>query len=244
MPEKTDPTSALAALRTPRLSARYEHGYAREPKQQRSRMSFERAVDAAVQLLVERRSDAFTLAEVADRAAVSTGSIYGRVDSKVALLRAAHSREMARITAEQERAFGEAPPEDEHLSETVVRVIRTLADLLHRNAPVLKPFMVLADHDSSVADLGKPGYDSMVAAFCNALLRCRHEISHPDAERAVAWSCTVVYSVLARWLGLGSAPLAAGEGDWESILTNLSEMVTAFLLLEPSPTASMPAVRA
>jgi hypothetical protein len=45
----------------------------------------------------------------------------------------------------------------------------------------------------------------------------------------VGWSFTVVYSVLARWLGLGSAPEAAGEGDWEQILSDLSQMVTAFL---------------
>ena len=70
------------------------------------------------------------------------------------------------------------------------------------------------------------------------LLDRRHEIRHPDPERAVTWSCTVAYSVLARWLGLGTGPSAAGEGDWDSILAELSEMVTAFLLL--APTSSHP----
>ena len=50
----------------------------------------------------------------------------------------------------------------------------------------------------------------------------------------MGWSFTVVYSVLARWLGLGSAPEAAGEGDWEQILSDLSQMVTAFLS-RPAP---------
>src|SRR4051812_29557160 len=93
--------------------------YAREPKQERSRASFERAVDAAVALLVERRSDAFTLAEVAARGGVSIGSIYGRVDSKDDLLRAAHAREMARIAAEQERVFGAPAPAGESLHAAV-----------------------------------------------------------------------------------------------------------------------------
>ena len=215
---------------------------ARAPKQKRSRISFERAVDAAVELLVERRSDAFTLAEVAERASVSIGSIYGRIDSKDDLLRAAHAREMARIVAEQQDAFGQPAPDDEQLPETVSRAIRTLADLLRRNAPVLKPFMLLADRDRAVADLGKRGYDAMVDAFRAALLDHRDEIRHPDSERAVTWSCTVAYSVLARWLGLGTGPSAAGEGDWELILASLSEMVTAFLLLAPaSPHRRRPA---
>ena len=69
----------------------------REPKQERSRQSFEKAIDATVSLLSERRSDAFTLAEVAQLAGVSTGSIYGRVESKTDLIRAAQARETARI---------------------------------------------------------------------------------------------------------------------------------------------------
>lgn len=77
----------------------------REPKQERSRQSFDKAVDATVSLLVERRSDAFTLVEVAQRAGVSIGSIYGRVSSKDDLIRAAQARETARIREAQRAAF-------------------------------------------------------------------------------------------------------------------------------------------
>ena len=84
--------------------------YVRAPKQERSRRSFDKAVDAAISLLVERGSDAFTLVEVAERAGVSTGSIYTRVDSKDDLLRFAHAREMARMGQETEETFGAEPP--------------------------------------------------------------------------------------------------------------------------------------
>ena len=206
------------------------NAYARPAKQQRSRASFERAVDAAVALLVERRSDAFTLNEVAERAGVSIGSIYGRVDSKDDLLRAAQAREIARLSVEQAAAFRALASEAQQpLAETVTRTIRTLAVLLRENAAILAGFMVLANHDSAVGELGKASHDEMVAAFCAAVLSRRAEITHPDPERAVTWACTVSYSVLARWLGLGSEQEAAGEGDWEVILADLSEMVTAFL---------------
>jgi hypothetical protein len=84
-----------------------------------------------------------------------------------------------------------------------------------------------------IADLGRTSYQELSAAFSAALLERRAEITHPEPERAATWSCTVVYSVLARWLGLGSAPEAAGEGDWDVILGDLAEMITAFLAGAP-----------
>lgn len=207
--------------------------YVREPKQQRSRVSFDKAVDAAVSLLAERQAATFTLAEVAERAGVSTGSIYGRVDSKDDLLRTAHAREMARISTEQQEAFAGVAVADGTLAEVVTRLVRTVGDLLRRNAAVLAPFMQMSPHDPAIAALGRSGYEELSSAFSTALLARADEIGHPEPERAVTWSCTVVYSVLARWLGLGSAAEAAGQGDWDEILTDLAAMVTAFLAGAP-----------
>jgi AcrR family transcriptional regulator len=66
----------------------------REPKQERSRRSFERVQDAALALLVERGPDAFTLAEVCTRADASMGAIYNRVNGKDDLIRLIHERQI------------------------------------------------------------------------------------------------------------------------------------------------------
>jgi AcrR family transcriptional regulator len=203
--------------------------YVRAPKQERSRRSFDKAVDAAIALLVERGSDSFTLIEVAERAGVSTGSIYTRVASKDDLLRFAHAREMARLAQETEATFGAEPPAGESFSGAVARVIRQLAGLLQGHAPVLGAFMNRASQDPAISETGKALHYRTVEYFCSALLTRREDISHPDADHAVDWSCTVVYSVLARWLGLGTEPTASGEGDWDSILADLTEMVTTYL---------------
>ncbi|NYJ08060.1 TetR/AcrR family transcriptional regulator [Petropleomorpha daqingensis] len=203
--------------------------FVREPKQERSRQSFEKALDAAVALMVERRSGAFTLAEVAERAGVSIGSMYGRVDSKDDLIRSAHAREMARIRNEQEETFGTAAPADEDLPRLVRRIIVTTAEHLRRNAAVLAPLMVVGSQDPQVFAAGRQSYDGLVEGFCSALLTHRDEIRRADPDRAVAWSFDVVYSVVARYLGLGSAPEGALQGEWEKILDDLAEMVTAFL---------------
>ena len=206
----------------------------REPKQERSWLSFDKALDAVVALLVERRSEAFTLADVAQRAGVSTGSIYGRVSSKDDLIRTAHVREMARISEEQRAAFADPAPEGETFGEAVRRVIGTAAELLRRNAPVLGPFMLLANTDPQIAELGGAGHTELRDAFVAALAERDDEISHPDPHRALEWSFTVVYSVLARWLALGSTQQASGEGEWSDILADLARMVLAFLT-QPEP---------
>jgi len=203
--------------------------FVREPKQERSRQSFDKALDAAVALMVERRSGAFTLAEVAERAGVSVGSMYGRVDSKDALIRTAHAREMARIRAEQDEVFGAAAPPDEDLPGVVRRIIVMTAEHLRRNAAVLGPLMVVGSQDPLVFAAGRSNYEGLVESFCATLLTHRDEIRRADPDRAVAWSFDVVYSVVARHLGLGSAPEAAGQGEWDRILDDLAEMVTAFL---------------
>lgn len=202
----------------------------REPKQQRSRRSFERAIEAAIELLVERRSDAFTLAEVAKKANVSTGSIYGRVDSKEDLIRAAQQFVMERVIDDQRKVFSQEQRDvDTSLPEAVSLTVSLLADLLRRHAATLAPFMIIGNHDEEIARLGKAGFGHLVKVFCDRLLEHQDEIAQPEPRRAVEWSFTVAYSVLARWLGLGSEPEAAGEGDWEQILGDLSEMITAFL---------------
>jgi len=203
--------------------------YVRAPKQDRSRKSFDKAVDAAVSLFLERGSDAFTLADVASRAGVSTGSIYTRVDSKDDLLRAAHAREMARFAGQTREAFSAGVPADEPFAGAIARVIGQLAGLLRDNAPLLAAFMRRAGQDPVIAENGKAAYAEVVGCFREALLGRRGDVRHPDPDHAVAWSFTVAYSVLARWLGLGTEPTAAGEGDWDMILADLIEMITTFL---------------
>jgi AcrR family transcriptional regulator len=203
--------------------------YARAPKQERSKRSFDKAISAAVSLLIERGSDAFTLADVAERAGVSTGSIYTRVDSRDNLLRAAHVREQDRIIKATIEAFGAEPPDGETFADTVARVIRQIAVLLKDNALILSAFVRLGGVDPVIAQNGKAAHALTVKCFREALLSRRQDIRHPDPERAVTWSFTVTYSVLARWLGIGTEPTVSGEGDWDFILASLTEMITTFL---------------
>jgi AcrR family transcriptional regulator len=198
----------------------------REPRQARSRQSFDRALDAAVALLAERGSASFTLVEVSQASGVSTGSMYGRIASKDDLIRVAHAREMERISAETASAFAAAPSTSSE-SERIEFAVRALAELLQRNAPVLSPFMLLANHDDVIAAGGKAAYDEMTRKFEGALLG---PSGHGARQRRAArWSCTVAYSVLARQLALGSDPGAAADYRLGQVVDELTTMITAYL---------------
>src|SRR4051794_30997460 len=200
----------------------------REPQQERSRVSFDRAVDAAVELLAERGSASFTVLDVSRASGVSTGSIYGRVASKDDLLRVAHAREMQRLTIETAQAFAAAPTGGP-LVEVVEFSVRAMADLLDRNAKVLKPFMRLADRDQVIASNGQHAFEELTTRFEAALRSADGVRGGARGRRAAAWSCTVAYSVLARQLALGSDPGAAADYSLGKVIKELSVMITAYM---------------
>ncbi|NAZ84316.1 TetR family transcriptional regulator [Kineococcus sp. R8] len=201
----------------------------RAPLQARSRESFARVQDAALALLRERGDDSFTLAEVSARSGVSTGSIYGRIASKDALIRLVHAREMTRIDAVTVPALEQAAVHDT-LDATVHALVAAYAGLLQEEAEVLRPFMLRAAHDPEVARTGHESSERARQAFCDALLRHGAEVRRPEPEVAADWCHTVVFSVLARRLGLGSTVEGADDVDLSVMVGNLSSMVTSFLV--------------
>src|SRR5262245_26618965 len=92
-PKRTNPMGRLASEMTGSL--------AREPKQDRSRASFERVLDTATALLAEKGYSEFTLQELSRRSKVSIGSVYCRVNGKDDLIRLVQVRTLDRLDVEQ-----------------------------------------------------------------------------------------------------------------------------------------------
>jgi len=204
----------------------------REPKQERSRRSFERVQDAALTLLVERGPDAFTLAEVCTRADASMGAIYNRVNGKDDLIRLIHEREMARVDRDTEQTLQATDVQNGQLRDLVAELIDGVTVLLRRDAEVLRPFMLLAATDSQIARRGRQSASLMTSLFVGLLSQRRGEIRHPDPVAAIEWCFTIVYSVIARRLGLGSTMEGANDsGDWDELIVNLTDTATAYLSL-------------
>ncbi|HCM2948472.1 TPA: TetR/AcrR family transcriptional regulator, partial [Klebsiella quasipneumoniae] len=103
------------------------------------------------------------------------------------------------------------------------------AEYLRRHAGILRPFMARAD-DERVAGIGKAAYQKNEQTFIDQLLDAAAEIRHPEPEQAARFCFTVSYAALARFLGLGSAAEAAGEGDWEQLKRHLGMMCLSYLI--------------
>ena len=107
------------------------------PKQQRSRRSAERALDASLELLEENGFDGFTVADVSRRAGVSVGAIYARFGNKESLLRAVHGRAMDGMSREYTALEAADGPAARYLRDAVVDAVEIVAAIFDRHRDLL-----------------------------------------------------------------------------------------------------------
>ncbi|MFJ6535170.1 TetR family transcriptional regulator [Paenarthrobacter sp. NPDC091711] len=200
------------------------------PQQERSRQSEAKLLDAAEEALSARGASDFSLAEVASRAGVTTGTIYSRFKGKSELVHAVHERVMDRMDAHAAELFGaseDATPPERFVGDVVSR----LAAVLEAEAAVLRALMFHAVGDRSISERGAASHSKLGAFFDDALRRLSAAL--PEAsERKRYWAFTFSYDVLARHLGLGHSSPRTEQDDWDEMLHNLSGMVAAYLLAD------------
>ncbi|MFJ4348713.1 TetR/AcrR family transcriptional regulator [Pseudomonas sp. NPDC089401] len=200
----------------------------RPPQQDRSRQSLEKVLAAARQLLCESMTADLTLSDVSKTAGVSIGSIYGRFKGKDDLLQVVFEDALEKMDLEWQALMQALDARPLTLPELLPQLVDTLAEFLARHAAILKPFMNRAGQGDIVRS-GKEAHSKMADAFIARISAHQDEIRHPDPERAVHSCFRITYSSLARFLGLGSAADAAGEGDWNHLKEDLSTMSVLFL---------------
>jgi AcrR family transcriptional regulator len=214
-----------------------------EPKQLRSRASFERVIDSAIRLLEERGSADFTLVEVSQLADASIGSIYGRVGSKDDLIRIVQLRVNKRIEEDHNKVLERAALNSTGLVSLVRALVTGLAEFLKRNAPILRALMSCASSDPVIEKAGKLSHAKFATAFVELVLRYRAEINHPQPELAAEACFSIAYATLARYLGLGTEPTSTGGGPWTALKEHLCMMSICFLHYAASIPAEEPVRR-
>lgn len=201
----------------------------REPKQGRSRASFERMLAAATDLLMERGNDDFALTDVAKRGKVSIGSIYCRFDSKDDLIQVVQHRFIDRMILEQTEMVARMTAKAGDLDSLVRAFVEELAEFLKRNAPVMRPMMQRAASDPVVSALGRRGYQDLADKVQTALLARREEIGHTLPELAIDTILRVAYSTFARQLGFGMMGENNNKADWKNLKTEVGVMCSTYL---------------
>lgn len=198
-----------------------------EPKQQRSRDSFAKVRAAVLELLHERGTGQFALAEVSARAEVSIGSIYGRVSSKAELLRVVQNQEFDRLDAETEERVGAAGVGAASFAAATSAIVTAYAAILRENRDLLSPFFLLGVEDAEILARGRRSGDAGQALFIRAVLAAaeEHGVDLP-AERA-DWAFEIFYSLCVRYLGLGVTATASPHDTyaWPELLDRLARTV-------------------
>jgi len=201
----------------------------RKPKQDRSRLSMERLLATAVEMLMQGGSSEFTLQELSRRTRVSIGSIYLRFHNKQELIREVQIRFLEQIEREHALVINRLRRRDLGLRQLVPMAIRDYSGFLRQHAGLLRVFMELAPNDPVVAANGKKYYGQSAADFALLLLDRRAEIRHPDPVHAVNSCFRMMYASVGRYLGLGTTPDVMGEGDWDQLLDDTSLMAVLWL---------------
>jgi len=207
----------------------------REPKQGRSKASYERMLAAAEKLLIKTGSDDFTLTDVSKTGKVSIGSIYCRFDSKDDLIRAVQGKMIERMDSDNLAMLAKVRAEAKGLDDFMTRFVDRYAEALRQFGPLLRPIMMCATRDRTISLTGKSSHDRFARQVKAAMLDYRAEFKHGNPERAVDSAYRVIYSTLARYLGLGSAMEVSGEGDWGELKEDLGIMCAAFLRTPEKP---------
>lgn len=203
----------------------------RPPRQQRSKATVERMVAAAEQLMRDRGTDEFTLAEVCTLGNVSIGAIYYRFSSKDELIRLVHARLTEDLGREMDAAIAQSVATSGDLPQLMRALIEALAETLRQFAPLLRPLMQRSISDPVVRHAGKELYTRMGAAFVDAVLSRRAEITLSTAQEAAEASYAIAYAALGRSLGFNVSPgHVADILDWHALKRSLAAMCVAYLL--------------
>jgi AcrR family transcriptional regulator len=202
----------------------------RPPQQRRSRESLERALAAGIELLAEGGYEAFTITEVAKRARVSVGSLYGRFQSKDGLFHEVQARILDGIKTDQDALL--SPPEwDELPADELVRAaVTAAAEVFRRHAPLLRVMMLRGAADPDVLARGRTSSQQFATAFTDVLLTHRDQIAHQAPELAADICFRMVYDVLARRVTYGPTFESPVTLEWDELVRELGEACSAYLL--------------
>lgn len=156
----------------------------RLPRQDRSRATFERLLDAAQELLERDGIDGTSMAAVAQRAGSSIGALYTRVPDKTTLVRAVQLRLVERQLSSVRELARADPQGDAPLDEIIGHLLAMVTTTILADAGLLRAIIVQGMRDPVMRERVNFGLDSLTRLLADILRRHADEHMHPDPELA------------------------------------------------------------
>lgn len=183
-------------------------------KQERSRRSLERLLDAAEEVLKTHGLDGATVPRIAAKAGLSPGAIYRRFPDKDALMREVVLRYHTRIAEKSRENLGRAElwKGTSLRQKAYIAILSTIA-AHEAHAGLLRPLYQMAQRHPDllfrrrVFQLEMANFRQVVKLF----LEHRDEIHHPDPELAITLGLLLVAFTMREYL------MDTGKQRWSSI---------------------------
>ena len=205
----------------------------RPPKQQRSRETWNRVLDAGVAVLEDGGYDAFTIAAVCDRAGVAPTALYARTTSKDGLFLAVYEHGIRDMRTEQEvfadagRWSGLAP------AELVRAAVAEMARISLRHRRYLRAVVLVSAGHPEVRRRGSRYSQELGDGFTRVVLGARSAIAHEDAEAAVRACFGSVFAALIIRIAYGADFATPVPVDDDAFVAQMSETAVRYLLADP-----------
>lgn len=194
----------------------------RTPRQERSRRTLERILDASIDILAEHGWDAVTVGEVERRTGISRGAFYTRFPNRTSLLEYVGDQVILRVRHDQEAAFDRAAGSATDLATAVRAAVGAIAH-------------VFSCHGQLLAQLSHKRYSTSGQQAVTSLRQRYSDLlagwlrPDTDAVTAVAFSLRLVFdSLLARSRDFdplpGQPPLS-----WDDHVDQLAQAVAGYL---------------
>lgn len=204
--------------------------WVRAPRQQRARVSFERVLNAAAEILAEQGYEGFAVAEVCRRAAVAPGTLYDRVEDRSALFLAVHDRELERLTVKMEEALTTLVSRSRLSTRRLLdELVNLLVSQYAEERALLRAFILRAAVDPRVRDEGKHYVDRLETAAVAVMLTRRSDFTVNDAERAARTAYRLVMDSLS-WRTAFGADFHGGQMSDAAWAGELREVVRRRLI--------------
>jgi AcrR family transcriptional regulator len=136
-------------------------------------------------LLREEGIDGFSISEVCRRAKISVGSLYGRVDSRDALLLAIHDDVIAKIATELAVFVVDSSWTELTTLDLVERAVRELGGIYERNSSIMRVFILRAASDVEMRKHGAVMSARLAEAFTTLLMTRELDIPHSNTRDAI-----------------------------------------------------------
>ncbi len=205
----------------------------RPPQQARAQETFDRVLTIGAELVAEKGFAGLSITEICQRAGVSAGALYARVESKEALALAIHDRELARMAVEHV-VFDPSDrwatlPADRLILESV----RELGAHYARHAPLLRAFILRSSVDMTMHERGTATTEAIAQRLCALWLTRAAELPHPDPAGAAGAAWRIVHASLNWRVAYGPRLSSSTDAGWGRHVEDVAAAARAYLRTPP-----------